>query len=352
MARKRLVLVTGINGYIAAHTAAALLKAGYAVRGTVRARTANVENLVRKLNEYHDGDRLELVEIPDISADGAFDRAVEGVQAIAHIASPVSTTETDPAPMMRAAVRGTTSLLSPALVEARKRSGKDALKSAVFMSSMSAVFSPNRPAGHVFTENDWNDVAEEELRRLGTSAPGYTFYQASKTAAERAFWEYGKEIGAEFAMTGLCPAPVFGPPLYLPEPISSLSIRIKEVYDIFQGGPIPEFSPIRSTFIDVRDVAELVLRAFEQHGEQPGARNRYVLTAQPPISPQQIADVLRESFPERRGKIGEGNPGERYPHMTWKFDSSKAASLLGREWIGFRQSVVDSAKAFLGAKSV
>ncbi|KAL2171222.1 hypothetical protein VTG60DRAFT_3533 [Thermothelomyces hinnuleus] len=248
-----------------------------------------------------------------------------------YIASPVSTTETDPAPMMRAAVQGTTSLLSSALVEARKRSGEDALKSVLFMSSMSAVFSPNRPAGHVFTEGDWNDVAEEEVRRLGTSAPGYTFYQASKTAAERAFWEFGKETGAEFAMTGLCPAPVVGPPLYLPEPISSLSIRIKEVYDIFEGGPIPEFSPIRSTFIDVRDVAELVLRAFAQHGEQLGARNRYVLTAQPPIFPQQIADVLRESFPERREKIREGNPGERCPHMTWKFDSSKAASLLGRE---------------------
>lgn len=140
--------------------------------------------------------------------------------------------------------------------------------------------------------------------------------------------------------------------MYIPEPISGLSIRVKELYDIFEGGPIPDFTPIRSTFIDVRDVAELVVRAFEQHGEQPGARNRYVLTAQPPISPQQIVDILRESFPERRDKIREGNPGETYPQMTWRFDSSKAASLLGREWIGLRQSVVDSAKSFLGAESV
>jgi len=78
MGNPRLVLITGINGYIAAHTAATFLKAGYAVRGTVRARTPNIESLIRTLNQYHDGNRLELVEVPNISADGAFDRAVKG----------------------------------------------------------------------------------------------------------------------------------------------------------------------------------------------------------------------------------------------------------------------------------
>ena len=78
MSNPRLVLITGINGYIAAHTAASFLRAGYAVRGTVRARTPNVESLVRKLSECHDGTKLELVEVPDISANGAFDRAVQG----------------------------------------------------------------------------------------------------------------------------------------------------------------------------------------------------------------------------------------------------------------------------------
>ncbi|KAL2192485.1 hypothetical protein P885DRAFT_72970 [Corynascus similis CBS 632.67] len=350
MASKRLVLITGINGYIAAHTAAVFLKAGYTVRGTIRARTANVETLVRRLGKFHDGNRLELVEVPDISANGAFDHAVEGVQAIAHLASPVSMTETDPAPMMRAAVQGTSSLLTSALGEARKETRKGALKSVVFVSSMSAIFSPFRPAGHVFTEADWNEAAEEEMRRLGKNTPGYVIYQASKVAAERAYWEFGRETGADFAMTALCPGLVLGPPLYLPKPISSLSMRVKDVYDIFHGGHIPEFAPIRTTFADVRDVAELVFRAVERDIERPGARERYLLTAPPPISPQGIADALRDSFPERRDIIREGNPGETYPDMTFRFDSSKAASLLGRDWIGFQQSVVDSARAFLNAE--
>ncbi|KAH6855387.1 hypothetical protein B0I37DRAFT_364801 [Chaetomium sp. MPI-CAGE-AT-0009] len=351
MASQRLVLITGINGYIAAHTAATFLKAGYTVRGTVRAKTPNVESLVRSLNKYHDGNRLELVEVPDISADGAFDHAVEGVQAVAHLASPVSMAETDPEPMMRASVQGTTSLLASALAESKRGPPKDALKSIVFMSTVSAVFSPSKPAGHTFTEADWNDAAEEEVRRLGKNTPGYVIYQASKTAAERAFWQFGKNTEAEFAMTALCPAPVLGPPLYLPDPISSLSMRVKDIYDMLHGGSIPEFSPIRSTFIDVRDAAELVLRAVERDCQTPRARERYLLVGESPISPQGMADVLRASFPERQDRVREGNPGETYPDMTWRFDASKAGTLLGRDWTGFQKSVVDSANVFLAAEA-
>lgn len=114
--------------------------------------------------------------------------------------------ETDPEPMMRASVQGTTSLLASALAESQKQARKDVLKSVVFMSTVSAVFSSYKPAGHVFTEADWNDAAEEEVRRLGKNTPGYVIYQASKTAAERVLWQFGKDTGPEFAMTALCPA--------------------------------------------------------------------------------------------------------------------------------------------------
>lgn len=127
-------------------------------------------------------------------------------------------------------------------------------------------------------------------------------------------------------------------------------MRVKDVYDILHGGPIPEFAPIRSTFIDVRDVAELVLRAAEQHDQTEGGRERYLLVGQSMISPQQIADTLREHFPDRKDTVQEGNPGEEHPEMTWKFDSSKARGLLDRNWVGFSTSVVDSAKLFLDAK--
>lgn len=79
-AARRIVLITGLNGYIATHTAAAFLRAGFAVRGTVRNRTpALVQTLERTLKPYHKGDRLEVVEVSDIGVNGAFDRVVESL---------------------------------------------------------------------------------------------------------------------------------------------------------------------------------------------------------------------------------------------------------------------------------
>jgi len=76
----RLVLITGINGYIATHTAAAFLQAGYAVRGTVRALTPALNSvLTETFSPFHDGTRLEIIEVPDISVPRAFDRAVDGI---------------------------------------------------------------------------------------------------------------------------------------------------------------------------------------------------------------------------------------------------------------------------------
>lgn len=146
-------------------------------------------------------------------------------------------------------------------------------------------------------------------------------------------------------------SPVLGPPLYLPQPLSKLSMRVNDIYQLLCGAPIPEFSPIRSTFIDVRDVADLVLKRVEKdlQGHTPGARERYLLVGQQLVSPQRMVDVLRKRFPERRDKIQEGHPGEKYPDMTWTFDATKARDLLGRDWIGFQKSVEESAQAFLDA---
>jgi nucleoside-diphosphate-sugar epimerase len=105
--------------------------------------------------------------------------------------------------MMRAAVDGTTSLLT-------STTKAQDLRSVIFMSTISAIFSPFRSAGHTFTESDWNDIAEKEASNLGSAAPGYVVYQASKTAAERAFWKNmmtQPQSGSQAArMVTLCPA--------------------------------------------------------------------------------------------------------------------------------------------------
>jgi nucleoside-diphosphate-sugar epimerase len=87
------VLVTGANGYLAVWVVKKYLEAGYSVRGTVRSlvKTAFLND---QFAQY--GDRFELVEVQDITKDGAFDEAVQGVDAIAHTASPFHLKATEP----------------------------------------------------------------------------------------------------------------------------------------------------------------------------------------------------------------------------------------------------------------
>lgn len=79
MSDKGRVLVTGANGYIAGRTVEAFLKAGYAVRGTVRALGSAAE-VAAALSEY--ADKLEFVSVPDITAPGAFDEAINGALSL------------------------------------------------------------------------------------------------------------------------------------------------------------------------------------------------------------------------------------------------------------------------------
>jgi nucleoside-diphosphate-sugar epimerase len=73
-----IVLVTGVNGYIGSHVADQLLEAGYRIRGTCRSasKAQALSDLWRK--KYGQG-RFEIVAVPDMSKEGAFDEAVKGI---------------------------------------------------------------------------------------------------------------------------------------------------------------------------------------------------------------------------------------------------------------------------------
>lgn len=79
--KNQIVLISGVNGYIASVTAKAFLEAGYSVRGTSRSK-ASAGGLLKALYEYVDAGRLEIVEVKDITIDGAFDDAVKGTLII------------------------------------------------------------------------------------------------------------------------------------------------------------------------------------------------------------------------------------------------------------------------------
>ena len=74
-----LILVTGVNGYIASHVADQLLEAGYKVRGTSRdsSKTTWMHELFDK--KYGPG-KFETVVVEDMTVPDAFDEATKGMQ--------------------------------------------------------------------------------------------------------------------------------------------------------------------------------------------------------------------------------------------------------------------------------
>lgn len=75
----KLILVTGANGFVAAHAIIALLDGGYHVRGTVRSE--NSAETVRKTYSAY-SDKFSVAVIPDMSVKSAFDEAVKDIHGV------------------------------------------------------------------------------------------------------------------------------------------------------------------------------------------------------------------------------------------------------------------------------
>lgn len=92
-------LITGASGLIGFRVLLAALAAGHNVRYTVRsdkkAKVVSSNPAVKKLG-LTTGDRLSPVVIPDFTAHGAFDAALDGVTHIIHAGSPVPVPTFDP----------------------------------------------------------------------------------------------------------------------------------------------------------------------------------------------------------------------------------------------------------------
>lgn len=192
-----LVLVTAANGFLASHIANQLLHAGFRVRGTVRDASSPKYKWIKRLfDSSHGPGRFHLVSVPDIAADGAFDDAVKGVDAVAHVGSVVGkdasgTLDSIVAPVVKGA-------LEPLKSAAREGS----VKSFVFTSTSNAAYSPKAGEGGDVDEGTWNEASVRELLRLeeGGDAVQRTLaaYSASKMEAERAVWRWVEENEPRF----------------------------------------------------------------------------------------------------------------------------------------------------------
>ena len=110
---KSLVFITGASGFIGSQVVAVTLKAGYRVRLSIR--KPEQEAAIRKRYAEYNND-IEIFLIPDLSNVDALTSALNGVDYVFHIASPMPGSGTDlQRDYINPAVAATLSMLNAAL---------------------------------------------------------------------------------------------------------------------------------------------------------------------------------------------------------------------------------------------
>jgi dihydroflavonol-4-reductase len=231
------VLVTGGSGYLGGWCIIGLLERGYRVRTTVRnpSRERDVHAAVE--SQVPSPQHLT-VHQADLTSDDHWDNVIEGCDYVLHVASPFPAEQPkDPDELIVPAREGTLRVLGKALDHGVKR--------VVVTSSIAAVRLAKGADKQVLDEEDWTDPDDESL----------TPYVRSKTIAERAAWDLAKERGAEDRLAVVNPGAIIGPVLN-----DDLSYSIQAIQRLLDG--MPGMPRLGFSFVDVRDVADLEIRAM------------------------------------------------------------------------------------------
>lgn len=194
------VLVTGANGFIAAHCVARLLQANFRVIGTVRSSAK--ADVVLRSHSNHPNLRLEIV--PDVTAESCFDAAIRGCDAVLHLAAPFGYAYRNfEQELLLPSINGTLAICIAA-------SQEESVKRVVLTSSFASVYDASKGLDpeKMYTEADWCPLTYDDGKNAVITPVAY---RASKVLAEKAAWDFVKEKHPRWDLVTLCPGMVFGP---------------------------------------------------------------------------------------------------------------------------------------------
>lgn len=228
------VLVTGGNGHLGNTLAKALVKRGYAVRVTVR----NPEELLK--HGIFDGYDIE-VATADIRNEKEVESALDGISGVFQVAALYHFEDRGEATgIVSNNVEGSQTVLKAA----RDRK----VKRVVMTSSVMAI--------------GFGGTEEEPMTEVAWNYPEDP-YCRSKVQSEKAAWAFAKDNGLD--LVTICPGLILGPNFYK-HTASTINVSV------FVNNQVPFRFPFHPSIVDVRDVAEAHIQAYEN----PKASGRYL----------------------------------------------------------------------------
>jgi dihydroflavonol-4-reductase len=334
------VLVTGAGGFIALHTILRLLQLGYNVRGTVRTET-HAEKVRKILSSHADISKLALV-CADLLKDEGWREAVQSCEIVLHLASPFPAEEPkDENDLILPAREGTVRVLRAAHAAKVKR--------VVIVSSVAAVAGGHEGENRTFTEADWTDIGKAGA------------YPKSKTLAERAAWDFihSAENTNKMELVSVNPSNVFGPVLDDHRHTST------EWFTTLMRREVPGVSRTQLHFVDVRDVADIILLAMTS----PKAAGKRFIANGASIPLPEFANILQRNFSSRGYRVPTGimpnlmirlialfvpkikNVADA---LNWNYSLSTepTRSILGWQPRPYEQTIVEMAESLIEHKMV
>ncbi len=334
---KKMVLLTGISGFLGGHVALQLLEKGYRVRGSVR--DIRKSGKVRQTLQNHGAevDALEFIAL-DLLSDTGWAEAVKGVDFLVHTASPfVTSMPKDAMELITPAVEGTRRALEAAL-------DADVSRMIVTSSAVAIMHGHKKPRSAPLNEQDWTDE----------NSPGLNAYVQSKTMAEKKAWEIMEKVGRRKDLATINPSLILGP-LLDDDPGTSGALVLRLL-----KGTIPAAPRFNLSIIDVRDVAAAHIAAMEN----PQAGGKRFAMAAGNMWIMQIANGIKRDFPRFASKM------PKFTMPDWairiyalfdrdirdslnelgivhKIDASRARQLLATDFISAEQAITATVQSML-----
>jgi len=277
MENSETVLVTGGTGYVGSHCLLQLMQKGYNVKTTLRSMKRKNEVIeMLKMGGIASFDNLKFIET-DLTKDDNWDEAVKDCKYVLHVASPISSTmPKDENEMIRPAVDGTLRVLKAA---------RDAgVKRVVLTSNFGAIGYSHKDPDTVITEEEWTDPNQKDL----------SAYSRSKVLAERAAWDFMNKEGGDLELCVINPVFILGPSLG-PDCPSGF-----DLLNMLLGGSMKAVPNIPFNIIDVRDVADLHIRAMTN---MDAKGQRFLAMAGGKITMPEIARLIKNKIPAVAKKV-------------------------------------------------
>ncbi|MFE4834554.1 SDR family oxidoreductase [Arthrobacter sp. NPDC056691] len=332
------VLVTGGSGFIAGHCILKLLEEGYQVRTTVRSlsREAAIRSVLTDAGMVKGGN-LSFTEA-DLTGDDRWPEAMDGVDYVLHVASPV----------VPGNVANEDEVVDPAREGTRRvlRAATSAgVKRVVLTSAFHAVAWGYPQSDHVFTEADWSRL----------DGPGVDAYARSKTLAEQAAWDFVASEPGTPELTTVLPVAVMGH--VLGTDISGAN----HLLQMMLTGAMPGYPRMSVPIVDVRDVAGGHFLAMITPA---AAGQRFLLSNGPAMAMKDIGALLRARLGESANRVptrtipdfivraaavfsAQFRPVAADLGFAWRTSNAKARSMLGWEPRPAEEAIVSAAESLV-----